>query len=242
MAALVVLQLAGTRDEPILTLQPLERGFFSKALLNRGIRVLAPECVADIALYEAQSRIERLLLHLPKARKNLVVLAAEVQIIGKSQVTSDLPDYRDLKGKPFDGKLTVDERTRGLGGRHTSCGEENLLKLPSDRYFGRDICSHEFAHCLMDYGFDKAMRARIQGQWKASLAKGRWSGSYAASNPSEFFSELTMWYFGTHGDLHMTGLKPAEGRKGLEAYDPDAAKFIDQVYSGRFESPSAILR
>ena len=42
-----------------------------------------------------------------------------------------------------------------------------------------------------------------------------------------------MWYFGTHGDLHMTGAKPENGPEGLKKYDPEAFALFDQFYSGR---------
>ena len=44
-----------------------------------------------------------------------------------------------------------------------------------------------------------------------------------------------MWYFGTHGDLHMTGPKPENGPDGLKKYDPDACALLDDFYSGRIE-------
>jgi hypothetical protein len=53
------------------------------------------------------------------------------------------------------------------------------------------------------------------------------------------FAELTMWYFGTHGDLQMKGPKPALGRQGLKDYDPEAFTLLDDFYSGRMEPPSA---
>ena len=77
------------------------------------------------------------------------------------------------------------------------------------------------------------MRRRIREQYHRSLEKGLWSGAYAATNESEFFAELTMWYFGTRGDLHMTGPKPADGPEGLKQYDPDAYALLDALYSGR---------
>jgi hypothetical protein len=42
-----------------------------------------------------------------------------------------------------------------------------------------------------------------------------------------------MWYFGTHGDLHMTGPKPENGPEGLKKYDPEAYALFDDFYSGR---------
>lgn len=44
---------------------------------------------------------------------------------------------------------------------------------------------------------------------------------FAGSNHHEFFAELSMWYFGTRGDLNMKGARPANGREDLQAYDPE---------------------
>src|SRR5438270_3802419 len=95
-----------------------------------------------------------LLSNQPIVLSNLVSAGAELHIIGRNQVTTDLPEWRHDKGKKLDEYhgLTRDERTRGMGGRLTSCGEENLLRLPDDRYRGRDICLHEFAHNILDHG------------------------------------------------------------------------------------------
>lgn len=224
---------ADAGDAPIRKLDPPEQGFFTKELDYRGIPIKAPEAVDDRAMRIARDRIARLLEHLPNALYNLMVAGAELHIIGKDQVTSDLPEHRHLKGKPFDGKLTVDQRTRGLGGLLTSCGEENLLELPTDRYRGRDICTHEFSHNLQDQGLSADVQKMIRDRFHKSLEKGLWKGAYAATNEHEFWAELTMWYFGTHGDLNMAGEKPANGRDGLEAYDPDAFALLDSIYSGK---------
>jgi alpha-glucosidase len=159
----------------------------------------------------------------------------ELHIIGKDQVTTDLPEWRQDKGVklPEYNGLTRDQRTRGMGGQLTSCGEENLLKLDNDRYHGRDICVHEFSHAIRNYGLNQAVVAKFDEQYHRSLKSNRWVKSYAGSNPDEFFAELTMWYFGTHGDLGMTGPKPADGPEGLKQYDPEAFALFDDFYRGR---------
>ncbi|HEU5395909.1 MAG TPA: hypothetical protein VFV81_01990 [Verrucomicrobiae bacterium] len=241
-AAMVWLSVPGAAAEssklapgPIIRLNPPEQGFFTKELLCGGIPIKAPEVVTNAALWEAGRRLSRQLAHLPMVRSNLIAAGVEVHLIGQHQVTSDLPEFRKLKGKPlpeYKGE-TVDQRTRGLGGRLTSCGEENLLKLPTDHYFGRDILVHEFAHAIRNYGLPREVVARFNQQYQASLAAGLWKGAYAGSNPDEYFAELTMWYFGTHGDLNMTGPKPANGPEGLKNYDPKAFALFDDFYSGR---------
>ena len=238
--------VAGTEPSPvagaqnvarpaITRLDPPEKDFFAKRLMFRGLPIKASAAVADEALYAAYDRFECILRKLPDIAEKLSAAGVELHIIGRDQVTTDLPEWRHDKGKPlaeYNGK-TRDERTRGMGGKLVSCGEENLLKLGKDRYRGRDICVHEFAHAIRAYGLSEGGRARFDAQYRQSLAGGRWQGAYAGSNPDEFFAELTMWYFGTHGDLAMTGVKPANGPEGLKQYDPEAFALFDEFYSGK---------
>jgi hypothetical protein len=218
-------------------LDPPEDGFFAKRLSYHGILIKAPSVVVDDALYAAYDRLALETAHLPQVVANLAAAGAELRIIGRNQVTTDLPEWRQDKHVPLDeyNGLTRDQRTRGMGGLRTSCGEENLLQLPNDRYRGRDICLHEFAHNIEGSGIPRDVRALFDNQFQVSKSKGLWLNSYAGSNPNEYFAELTMWYFGTHGDLNMTGPKPENGPQGLKKYDPEAFKLFDAFYSGRIE-------
>lgn len=220
----------------IRQITPPDMGFYTKSLDYRGIPIKAPPVVADAALIEAYRRLNLLLQNTPSALSNLCRNGAELHIIGRDQQTSDLPEYSSARGKPFDGDLTIDQRTRGVGGIFASCGEENLLRLASDRYVGRDICVHEFSHTFMEFGLDREMQAAIARQYRASVAKGLWPKAYAASNEKEFFAELTMWYFGTCGDYGKIAPEPKPGRDWLRAYDPDAYRLLDDIYSGRIRS------
>ena len=222
----------------ITVIDPPESDFFAKRLDYDGIAIKAATNVLDAALFAAYDRLSMMMSNLPSVRAKLRAAGAELHIIGRDQVTTDLPDWRHDKGKPiaeYNG-LTRDQRTRGMGGLHTSCGEENLLKLEKDRYRGRDICVHEFAHNILGSGVSHNVREQVRQQHRRSLARGLWVGSYAGSNEHEFFAELAMWYFGTHGDLGMNGTKPANGRDGLKAYDPEAFALLDSFFCGRMEA------
>ena len=229
------LQAAQAEKPVISVIAPPEKGFFSKELSFHGIAIKAHTVVSDQALYAAYDRLALMLEHLPLMVTNLVGARVELHIIGKDQVTTDLPEWRQDKGKPlpeYNG-LTRDQRTRGMGGRLVSCGEENLLKLEQDRYRGRDICLHEFAHAIRNQAMSRDLRERFNAQYRRSIGQGLWVKSYAGSNPDEFFAELTMWYFGTHGDLHMNEPKPKNGPAGLKEYDPEAFALVDDFYQGR---------
>jgi len=224
----------GSRPD-IVRIQPPERGFYYKSLDFYGIPIKAHDVVADEALHAAYDRLALMLTNLAGVTSNLAAAGVELHVIGRHQVTTDLPEWRHDKGKPLEeyNGLTRDERTRGMGGRLVSCGEENLLRLERDKYRGRDICVHEMAHSIRNLGLSKETVARFDRQYSRSLGQGLWQGAYSATNPDEFFAELSMWYFGTHGDLHMTGAKPANGPTGLKQYDPEAFRLFDDFYQGR---------
>jgi len=221
----------------IQAINPPEGSFFTKVISVNGIPIKASSVVVDEALFAAYDRISMETAHLPMVVANLAAAGAELHIIGRDQGTTDLPEWRQDKHVPLDEYfgLTRDQRTRGMGGLITSCGEENLLQLPKDRYRGRDICLHEFAHDIEGEGIPRSVRALFDKQYEVSKSKGLWLNSYAGSNPDEFFAELTMWYFGTHGDMGMCGPKPENGPEGLKKYDPAAYKLFDDFYSGRIE-------
>ncbi len=222
----------------IIPLKPPEQGFFAKRLDFRGVPIKAPAEVLDEALLAAHDRLGALLQFQPSVLAKLIEAGAELHIIGRHQVTTDLPEWGQDKGKslPEYHGLTRDERTRGMGGLYASCGEENLLRLPDDRYAGRDICIHEFAHTIRNFGLTRSVRAQFDAQFSRSNARGLWRGAYASTNADEFFAELSMWYFGTHGDLGMAEPKPAPGPDGLRLYDPEAFMLFDALYQGHLES------
>jgi hypothetical protein len=219
-------------------LATLDSGFFAKKLDYCGVPIKAHRDVDNRAFLEARRRLARMLDQAPDIAYNLAQAGAELHIIGKDQQTSDLPYLRHLKGKPYEVRgtqvLTIDTRTRGIGGLQASCGEENLLKLPSDRYREhRDICTHEFAHTVLAYGLSSKVRKMVASQYRASIKEGRWKTAYAASNVDEFFAELSMWYVGSRGDYGKIEPPPKPGPEWLRKYDPDAFRLLDDIYSGR---------
>lgn len=224
----------------IETITPPEAGFFAKKVSYRGIPVKAAGVVADDALYLLYERMARQTAHLPQVVANLAAAGAELHIIGRDQVTTDLPEWRHDKHVPLEEEngLTRDQRTRGMGGRIASCAEENILHLLQDRYRSSDICVHEFAHTIEHFGIPLSVEAMFDKQYEISKSKGLWISAYAASNPDEYFAELSMWYFGTHGDRYFLQPRPKDGSEGLKDYDPDAYKLFDDFYSGRIEIAS----
>lgn len=219
--------------------------FYTKEIDYAGIPIKAPAVVQDAALLRAQQWLATILRYAPIIAANMRDEGCELHIIGKNQGTSDLPENRHWKGRKFDKDLSMDERTRGVGGLYASCGEENLLRLQPDRYADREICPHEFAHTLMEYGLDAPAQAAIKDQYQRALAAGRWRSAYAGTNEREYFAELSMWYFGSRGDYGKIVPEPRPGAKWLESYDRDGYLLLRSIYTGTRQiarKSSTILR
>lgn len=221
--------------------EPPAEGFYTKETNYQGIPIRAAECVSDQALLEAHRRIEMMLENAPEVVEKLYENGAEFYVIGKNQEVSDLPALRHWKGKPYDGELTIDKRTRGVGGYKFSCaGEENLLKLPGDRYVGRDITVHEFTHTVHKYGLTAEVMERIKTRFEEAKAEGKWPGAYAIKNDMEYFAELSMWYFGSRGDYGTISPSPLPGREWLRTYDPKGYELVESIYRKPGNGPTEI--
>jgi hypothetical protein len=228
---------AKSQDRPVV--QPSAHAmseFFKKYVDCGGIPVRSSSAVADEALRQACEKISLMLKHIPEVRDALVRRGVELHIIGRDEQTSDLPEFQEQRGKRYvdnRGRLTtIDARTRGMGGRLCSCGEENILRLPGDRYGGgSDICIHEFAHAVMNYGIDAEQRQLIDDQYARAMAAGLWRNAYAATNAREYWAVLSMWYFGSHGARRRVSETPTgDGPEALRAYDPQGFALLQAIY------------
>jgi alpha-glucosidase len=142
-------------------------------------------------------------------------------------MTTDVPEQRNMTPKDY-----WDKRARGLGGKLTSCGEENLLNLKGDRYPRENILVHEFAHCIHNQGLqavDRTFNKKLRDTYEKALAKGLWKKTYAATNAGEYWAEGVQSYFDTNappGGVH----NDVNTREKLAKYDPDLFALIDDAF------------
>jgi dipeptidyl aminopeptidase/acylaminoacyl peptidase len=236
---LSVLTLAQTRaDEPTpvkVTEVPAELReehkldpFYKKYTSAGGIPVLSSDKVSDEALIEAVYLIRQMLGERDDILKAMVKNKVRFVVMAPTEMTTDVPEQRDMKPKDY-----WDARARGLGGRLTSCGEENLLNLKGDRYRTENILIHEFSHAIHRFGIgslDRKFDSRLQEIYKKAMDNGTWKDTYAATNHSEYWAEGVQAYFdcaappvrGVHNDINT--------REKLEKADPDLFALIDETF------------
>jgi hypothetical protein len=147
-------------------------------------------------------------------------------IIGKDQVYTDIPEYRNHPNPAFQN-----ERVRGTGGRPTSFGEENLLNWPIDRYDDESIAVHEFCHTIDGTlrSIDSTWAARRDAAFRDAMAKGLWKNTYAASNSAEYWAEICQSYFDCNR-VNNWNHGPVGTREQLKSYDPDGHELVKTTF------------
>lgn len=201
--------------------------FYKKYVSAEGLPITSSEQVADAALLKARELINKMLANRPDIRKALIEAGVRFVVIGASEQTTDIPEYAQMKPKEF-----WNQRARGFGGRVVSCGEENLLCYPIDRYDDENILIHEFAHCIHLIGLQRAdpdFDKKLKQLYDRASAKGLWKGTYAGSNASEYWAEGVQSYFDCNRQNNYNH-NHVNTRDELQIYDPELAALVAETF------------
>lgn len=201
--------------------------FYKKYLDCEGIAVISSERVDDRAFYQVKKLLDKMLETRPDVRKALVEDGVRYVIIAAEEQVTDIPDYAGMKPKAF-----WNERSRGFGGRITSCGEENLLSFPTDRYEDESIFIHELAHAIDGRGLRKIepdFKERLKRLYDSAMAKGLYKHDYASTNTSEYWAESVQAFFDADREKNWNH-NHVNTRRELYEYDPNMADFIREMF------------
>jgi alpha-glucosidase len=203
------------------------RKFYKKSLDVKGVAVLASGEVADEALQRTWFIVTRMLAGRPDILALMAKNGTRLIIIGKDQVYTDMPEYRNS----FNPKY-LNERVRGTGGLGvTSFGEENLLNLALDRYDDESIAVHEFCHTI-DAALrrlDPGWRKQLSQTYASAMRKGLWKNAYAASNPAEYWAEIAQSYFDCNR-INNWNHNSIGTREQLKQYDPEGYDLVRTIF------------
>lgn len=213
--------------------------FYQKYIETEGLYVTSSGKVSDEALLKACDIISLMLAKRPDVKAHMVKKGCHVMIIGKDEETCDLPEFAHICNCE-DSIKYWNWRARGFGGApedefSSSCGEENLLALPQDKYVGENILIHEFAHLIHTVGIvgvEPDFNERLEALRQHAIRKGLWEKTYAVSNKEEYFAECVQSFFNCNRYA-----EPANGvhnwvnrRTKLKTYDPDMYRLLQEYF------------
>jgi hypothetical protein len=200
-----------------------------KVVKEDGIKYWASQSVSDEAFKRAQFVVQQMTSQSREIRERMVALGFTVEIIGKDQVLSDLPDYAYLKGKKTRDGRDFDTGTRGVGGRDMcSIGEENLLCLSNQAYRKEDVFVHEFSHSMMAH-MDAGDVHQIEAAYKNAVDKELYpKGIYMMTNSGEYWAEGVQAWLGVTLRTDVNG--GFNTRQKIKDHDQALAAVLEKVY------------
>ncbi|MEX2285235.1 MAG: hypothetical protein WEE89_22305 [Gemmatimonadota bacterium] len=227
----------------------LDTTFYRKYADANGYPILASGKVPDAALAIVRDQVNYMLGSRPDIRDTMIARGARIGIMAETEYTVDVPEQRGWTVPRYlDPRLTPGERSnyyeagglgfrspagywnpraRGMGGTFTTCAEENVLGYYNTRYWGTNICVHEFSHGIMGAGIgnaDPIWFQEIVDSYKAAKAACgsdgqpalRTARGYAGNTFNEYWATGVEWYVGNGG----------RDRAALKAEDPTLYELI----------------
>src|SRR5262245_6505874 len=204
------------------------RAFYKKHVDTQGLSIAAGGDVADEALERTHHIVTHMLAGRPDILDAMRKFGTRLIIIGKDQVYTDMPEYRNHPNPKYQN-----ERVRGTGGLGvTSFGEENLLNLALDRYDDESIAVHEFCHTI-DAALrtiDKGWSGRLGQTYRNAIGKGLWKYAYAGSNQGEYWAEICQSYFDCNR-INNWNHNSIASREQLKHYDPEGYDLVRTTFN-----------
>jgi cyclophilin family peptidyl-prolyl cis-trans isomerase len=205
--------------------------FYQKSVMVGSFPVVGSAEVSDEALLEATWIVQQVL----DGRQDILDAMADQQVrlvvMAWNEFTTDVPEHAHLEPAVY-----WDRRARGLGATPeapaVSCAEENLLAFPGDPYEKENILIHEFAHAMHAMGLnrvDPTFEGRLREAWQNAKEQSLWRGTYAITNPAEYWAEAVQSWFDDNreNDALHNGVNT---RIELEEYDPALAALCTEVF------------
>jgi len=215
--------------------------FYKKCVMLGSLPVVGSAEVSDEALLEAGWIVEQMLGDRLDVLDAMADQHVRLVVMARNEFTTDVPEHSHLEPAVF-----WDRRARGLGSTPeapaVSCAEENLLAHPGDPYEQENILIHEFAHAMHEMGLnrvDPSFEGRLREAWMDAKKRGLWRGTYAITNPAEYWAEAVQSWFDDNREndaLH----NRVNTRVELEEYDPALAALCSEVLGDgewRYQKP-----
>ncbi len=258
-AVLAALALASCVTPGALPTDLAASSFYAKHVEARGIPILASSLVPDEAMLAARDMVRGMLAHRPELARWLAANDYRIAIIAADEALLDLPENahwtkpsRDdprltrCERKHYDARIGAltdreywDYRARAIGGKRMADGAEDVLGLPSSRYYGETIFVHEMGHLVLDavQAVDPALYAKVEAAYANALANDLWLDEYTTTTIQEYWAEGTQFWFNSNRVQAFEG-RTILNHTDLADYDPKLYAVLREAYGERHKLES----
>ena len=222
--------------------------WYKKYTHVKGIPIIASKKVDSRALIKAAAVTSKMLMgksYGKKITKYLKQYRTKIGIIEKKGRLTRMPEARHLE-KSYDtsaaglsvfGEWRRDSKTGKWKEylRIALTREMNVLQkgYPIDKWSpANSILQHELAHNIHLTVFDNEypiLSKKIKNAYNAAIKKGKWKGSYAATDEFEYWAECSaIWFNNNTSDPY--GKNYIKSRRQLKKYDLGIYRLLLKVY------------
>ena len=209
--------------------------YYTKGVIVRGIPISSSDKASDYALLECAYDLDHMFAESPQwVVAALTASKVRMSLMSTREYTMDLPDNQSWQTDRTLEKMAYwDKRARGMGGLPAaSCSEENILNLSSDPYKDENITLHEFSHVVATAikAVNPQWYEKLRATYKEAVEAGRFAGSYAGTNPAEYWAEGAQDWFSCNSPAKNNIHNGIWTREHLKEYDPALAKMLAEVF------------
>jgi len=230
--------------------------------------ILSSEKASDAALLEANYLVREMFAYRHDILESMIEDGLRLVVVGEKEKPADIPELKRSKMPEGANASRTVRCTSKL--KIIACGQENLLASKSDPNTGESILIREFARAVhvltalrpVDEEFEKRpdnrkgthqrgitrIDTRFDDKLKKAhakaMTKGLWKNTLAATSRVEYWAEGVQSWFDANREGGR-GHNQVNTRKELEAYDPDLAALIAEVFlhaartDWRYKRPAA---
>ena len=203
--------------------------FYQQWIDVKGFPVLASANVNPYTVKEAAWLISKMFEHRPDILGSLAASKQRFTIIAHNEHSSEIPEIRNHLTYPIHF-----EAAYCPGCETIYASEENILY--SEQVPRNSILIHEMAHGAHLAGLDATFNERLKAAYHAAMRQGLWQGTYASTNPAEYWADGAMYWFGA---LSSRGI--GINRDELKTYDQALAGLLTEVFGDgdwRYTAPA----
>jgi len=226
-----MVRVAGAQSPPpqnVVAVTPPHFTLFAKSLSCADLPIYGMSVNHDEAFDLVCRRLHLMIDNQPAVRANLAAEGAEVHLLANRVSVQNMPEQQALHAPGYSRLLYAD------------CSEEDLATFAKDPT-ARDECTASLAMFLFRASITGSLRQEVIAAAKSNklwTAKFR-SGPVTVFSADKLWTELSLWYLGSHGDL-IPNSPIGDGKEALRAYDPKNFALLDKFYSGKSQ-PSRIV-
>ena len=217
-----------------VTTRPAE--YYTQYVPVKGIMVKAHESVDPAALRAGAEIVYGLLSGRKDIAECMPFEGADLAIIPRDQVSTDLPEFAHLAGtRDFTGRRRDTFEIRGLGGVRgnpvSAAGEEQLLGNWGPEHpwypFRGWVAAHEYAHAVQNLCFTPGDHELWNDLYGQAQEANLYPGFHLMANEMEFFAVMSTVYFEVSNELG-----DVLTREDLAQRFPEIFEALERIYMG----------